>query len=248
MEYSDDNTLVGPMAGHFYFKKQLDGSLDKSVVLCKLCEKEFAYHRNNSSLRYHLNAKHVGVRAETTGARLKAIKMEDHDESTLVGPMAGHFHFKKRPDGSVDKSVVLCKVCEKEFAYHRSISSLRYHLKAKHAAASTDTTGATSASSSGTNKKRLQPKLDKMTGKKAKKRFSEVSENEMEQVILQVLRTPTPPPPPPPAPLTEDEMFLRGLLPALQKVPQELKEYAKFQIHKMIFDLQPDGLNLKQCD
>ncbi|XP_028320033.1 uncharacterized protein LOC114474159 [Gouania willdenowi] len=84
-------------------------------------------------------------------------------------------------------------------------------------------------------------------GKRAKKRSSQVSQNEVEQV----LRTPPPSPPsppPPPASQTEDEMFLRGLLPALQKVPQEFKEYAKFQIHKIIFDLQPVKQNLKQHD
>ena len=45
----------------FCFKKRTDGSVDKSTVVCKLCKKEFAYHRRTSSLKYHLNAKHIAA-------------------------------------------------------------------------------------------------------------------------------------------------------------------------------------------
>lgn len=36
-----------------------DGTVNKNAVICSLCKKEFSYHRSNSSLTYHLNAKHV---------------------------------------------------------------------------------------------------------------------------------------------------------------------------------------------
>ena len=63
---------------------------------------------------------------------------EEADEIALVDPVDGKFCYKKRTDGSVDKSMVVCKLCNKEFAYHRSTSSLKYHLNAKHLAASVD--------------------------------------------------------------------------------------------------------------
>ena len=44
----------------------------------------------------------------------------------------GHFHFKVLPDGGVDRTKVICSHCQGEFSYHRSTSSLKYHLNAKH--------------------------------------------------------------------------------------------------------------------
>lgn len=52
---------LGPLNGKFIFKKNVDGTDMKSVVICTLCKKEFAFHRSCSSLTYHLNAKHVAV-------------------------------------------------------------------------------------------------------------------------------------------------------------------------------------------
>ena len=68
--------------------------------------------------------------------RLTTTNMEESDESILFGLME-------------EVSFKICKFCTKEFAYHRSTSSLRYHLNAKHVAASTETAGAVSASSPG---------------------------------------------------------------------------------------------------
>lgn len=42
------------------------------------------------------------------------------------------FVFKKLPSGNLDKSTLVCKLRKKEFAHHRSASSLHYHLTAKH--------------------------------------------------------------------------------------------------------------------
>ncbi|XP_029997841.1 uncharacterized protein LOC115424613 isoform X2 [Sphaeramia orbicularis] len=58
--------------------------------------------------------------------------MMDPDDKTVLN---GIFTFKKCPDGSVDRRVVLCGFCRKPFSYHRSTSSLKYHLNAKHSAA-----------------------------------------------------------------------------------------------------------------
>lgn len=48
--------------------------------------------------------------------------------------MNGKFTFKKLPDGSIDKTKVICVFCGCELSYHRSTSSLKYHLMAKHTA------------------------------------------------------------------------------------------------------------------
>ncbi|XP_019750074.1 uncharacterized protein LOC109530642 isoform X1 [Hippocampus comes] len=44
----------------------------------------------------------------------------------------GHFYFKILPDGAVDRSKAFCRHCNFGFCYHRSTSSLKYHLHAKH--------------------------------------------------------------------------------------------------------------------
>ena len=65
-EQADETALVGPVDGTFCFKKRTDGSVNKSTVVCKLCKKEFAYHRSTSSLKYHLNAKHIAASVEAS--------------------------------------------------------------------------------------------------------------------------------------------------------------------------------------
>ncbi|XP_030207592.1 nicotinate-nucleotide pyrophosphorylase [carboxylating] isoform X1 [Gadus morhua] len=60
----------------------------------------------------------------------------ERDEKKLHGPVNGKFRFKQLPNGTVDKSIVICTICSKEFSYHRSSSSLKYHLNAKHLVAS----------------------------------------------------------------------------------------------------------------
>ncbi|XDV29398.1 hypothetical protein PO909_032532 [Leuciscus waleckii] len=54
--------------------------------------------------------------------------------------------------------MVVCKLCNKEFAYHRSTSSLKYHLNAKHIAASVD------VSPTPSTRTNTQPTLHQMTG------------------------------------------------------------------------------------
>ncbi|XP_077065477.1 E3 SUMO-protein ligase ZBED1-like [Siphateles boraxobius] len=54
------------------------------------------------------------------------------DANTLLN---GKFTYKKLPNGSIDKTKVICVYCRCELSYHRSTSSLKYHLMAKHTAA-----------------------------------------------------------------------------------------------------------------
>ena len=48
------------------------------------------------------------------------------------GLLGGKFLFKSKNDGTTDKTKVVCSICQAEFSYHRSSSSLSYHLNAKH--------------------------------------------------------------------------------------------------------------------
>nr|XP_055040804.1 E3 SUMO-protein ligase ZBED1-like [Misgurnus anguillicaudatus] len=50
------------------------------------------------------------------------------------GLLNGKFIYKMMADGSVDKTKVICTYCRCELSYHRSLSSLKYHLMAKHTA------------------------------------------------------------------------------------------------------------------
>src|SRR4029434_4284309 len=50
----------GLLGGKFLFKRQNDRTIDKTKVVCSICQAEFSFHRSSSSLsyQYHLNAKH----------------------------------------------------------------------------------------------------------------------------------------------------------------------------------------------
>src|SRR4029434_50007 len=48
------------------------------------------------------------------------------------GLLGGKSLFKSQNDGTIDKPKVVCSICQAEFSYHRSSSSLSYHLNAKH--------------------------------------------------------------------------------------------------------------------
>ena len=69
---------------------------------------------------------------------------------SLLGPMNGKFIYKKNEDGTINKNAVICSFCKKEFSYHRSCSSLTYHLNAKHVRTSStvNVTGASACVSS----------------------------------------------------------------------------------------------------
>src|SRR4029434_8419029 len=48
----------GLLGGKFLFKRQNDRTIDKTKVVCSICQAECSYHRSSSPLSYHLNAKH----------------------------------------------------------------------------------------------------------------------------------------------------------------------------------------------
>uniref|UniRef100_A0A3B3DTM8 BED-type domain-containing protein n=1 Tax=Oryzias melastigma TaxID=30732 RepID=A0A3B3DTM8_ORYME len=48
------------------------------------------------------------------------------------GLLDDNFLFKVKPDSSLDRTKVFCCHCRCEMSYHRSTSSLKYHLLAKH--------------------------------------------------------------------------------------------------------------------
>src|SRR4029434_3844861 len=52
------------------------------------------------------------------------------EKSTEI--LNGHFQCKVLKDGGVDRNKVICNHCQDELPYHRSSSSLKYHLNAKH--------------------------------------------------------------------------------------------------------------------
>ena len=43
----------GLLGGKFLFKWQNYGTIDKTKVVCSICQIEFSYHRSSSSLSYH---------------------------------------------------------------------------------------------------------------------------------------------------------------------------------------------------
>src|SRR4029434_4104205 len=47
----------GLLGGKFLFKRQNDRTIDKTKVVCSICQAECSYHRSSSCLSYHLNAK-----------------------------------------------------------------------------------------------------------------------------------------------------------------------------------------------
>ena len=49
----------GLLGGKFLFKRQNDRTIDKTKVVCSICQAECSYHRSSSCLSYHLNAKHL---------------------------------------------------------------------------------------------------------------------------------------------------------------------------------------------
>ena len=53
----------------------------------------------------------------------------------------------KNKDGTIDHHEVICTHCRKEFTFHRSTSSLKYHINAKHSLVG-DSTASSSATPS----------------------------------------------------------------------------------------------------
>ncbi|XP_013889025.1 zinc finger BED domain-containing protein 1 [Austrofundulus limnaeus] len=88
----------------------------------------------------------------------------DRNSKTGTGILHGHFHFKTLPDGSLDKTKVICKHCSTELSYHRSSSSLKYHLNSKHTVDANQPEAATNSGG-----RLLQTRLDAACGRKVDK-------------------------------------------------------------------------------
>src|SRR4029434_1978674 len=56
-----ERAAEGLLGGKFLFKFLLknDGTIDKTKVVCSICQAEFSDHRSSSSLSYLCNAKHT---------------------------------------------------------------------------------------------------------------------------------------------------------------------------------------------
>ena len=62
--------------GKFVFQKNKDATLNKNKVICTLCGKTLSFHRGNTSLKYHLNAKHALV-GEGSSSRMRQTTLTD---------------------------------------------------------------------------------------------------------------------------------------------------------------------------
>uniref|UniRef100_A0A3B4BJG4 BESS domain-containing protein n=1 Tax=Periophthalmus magnuspinnatus TaxID=409849 RepID=A0A3B4BJG4_9GOBI len=88
----------------------------------------------------------------------------------------------------------------------------------------------------------ISPRPRKRT---AKRRFLESPNPTFESELLTAIQDLPPLPPPPAASAqSDDEHFLLSLLPLLQKVSPHLKEYVKFQIHKLLYENSCVYINL----
>ena len=67
---------------------------------------------------------------------------------TPSGLLCGKFRLKKHSDGTLINNNVVCIYCNDEFSYHRSTTSLKYHLRAKHVFNETSKEAATSTTTS----------------------------------------------------------------------------------------------------
>ncbi len=70
--------------------------------------------------------------------------------------------------------------------------------------------------------------------------------SEGERQLLEALRTRAVAPAPPPC--SEDELFLLSLVPSLQRLLLQTKEFDKFQIHKLIYESSTVLLNLEKLE
>src|SRR4029434_2986123 len=70
----------GLLGGKFLCKRQNYGTIEKTKVVCSICQDEFSYHRSSSSLSYHCNAKHP----TESSPRLDGRQLTLHDFSRKI--------------------------------------------------------------------------------------------------------------------------------------------------------------------
>ena len=61
-------------------------------------------------------------------------------------------------------------------------------------------------------------------------------ESEMEKLLVEALKRSAPPVPPAPPPPSEDELFLKSLVPSWKRLLPQRTELVKFQIHKLMYE------------
>ena len=74
----------GLLQGKYIFKKLPNGNLDKTKVICTLCNTELVYCRSSSSLKYHLKAKHPLVNEEDAGPSTGEAQGKRRRQTTLL--------------------------------------------------------------------------------------------------------------------------------------------------------------------
>ncbi|XP_068562976.1 hepatoma-derived growth factor-related protein 2-like [Cebidichthys violaceus] len=92
-----------------------------------------------------------------------------------------------------------------------------------------------------------KPPMGKRKAQNRSMRSDREREREMEERFLEALERSAPPTPPAPPP-SEDELFLKSLVPSLERLPPQQKEYVKFQIHKLIYEASTVVLNLEHLE
>ncbi|KAL6483231.1 hypothetical protein MHYP_G00081030 [Metynnis hypsauchen] len=123
-----------------------------------------------------LSARVPGIQIIWTHNKMSMMEMTE--EATLLD---GKFKYKKLPDGSINKNIVICSLCRKEFANHRSTSTLRYHLDAEHVGASVQVSNDNLAAKciSSTSKQCRQSTLDHMSGFKLRNKMSKSTSDKL---------------------------------------------------------------------
>src|SRR4029434_363153 len=71
------------LGGKFLFKRQNDRTIDKTKVVCSICQAECSYQRSSSCLSYHLNAKHP----TESSPRLDGRQPTLHDFTKITRPV-----------------------------------------------------------------------------------------------------------------------------------------------------------------
>ncbi len=86
--------------------------------------------------------------------------------------------------------------------------------------------------------------------KRARKRVMEednTRQEKIEALLLETLQKQQPPPAPQPT-SSEDELFLKSLVPSLERLSPQRRAYVKFQIHKLIYESSTVVLNLEPAE
>src|SRR4029434_10647192 len=90
------------------------------------------------SLQYTHNSTQSALVAVSNAVRRQLLSEQTNNMDNSDEPedfLDGKFVFtkKKNKDGTFNKTKVICTLCAKTLSFHRSNTSLKYHLNAMHA-------------------------------------------------------------------------------------------------------------------